>query len=98
MICVRICVSVEYRDSKPKRTARSWPGASSSTELRTKPADAIQKGLRGLRPVVDGYLIREDLSMTFAQGGEKDVDLLRPAIRTAKAYPTGRPMGTRRAA
>jgi para-nitrobenzyl esterase len=51
-------------------------GVSTLADLRTKPADEIQKDLRGAGLIVDGKYIPEDLSVTFARGKQKDVDLL----------------------
>ena len=52
-------------------------GVTSIADLRAKSTDEIAAGLRvpaGL--VVDGYLIPEDLSTTFAQGRQNEVDVL----------------------
>jgi para-nitrobenzyl esterase len=51
-------------------------GAASIAELRAKPADEILRGLRGAGIVVDGYLVPEDLSATFADGRQHAVDVL----------------------
>ena len=51
-------------------------GASSLAEMRAKSAADIQKDFRGARPIVEGYLIPEDLSLTFANGRQQDVDTL----------------------
>ena len=51
-------------------------GVSSLAELRTTPADEIQKDLRGAGLIVDGKYIPEDLSATFARGRQNDVDLM----------------------
>ncbi len=53
-------------------------GVTSIADLRAKSTDEIAAGLRvpaGL--VVDGYLIPEDLSTTFAQGRQNEVDRAR---------------------
>ena len=52
-------------------------GVTSLADLRAKSTEEIGAGLRapaGL--VIDGYLIPEDLSITFAQGRQNDVDVL----------------------
>ena len=36
----------------------------------------MQKGGRGLRPIIDGWYIREDLSIAFAQGRQHEADVL----------------------
>ena len=52
-------------------------GVTSLAELRAKSTDEVAAGIRvpaGL--VIDGYLIPEDLSVTFAQGRQSEVDVL----------------------
>ena len=49
---------------------------SSIADLRTKPAEDIQRDLRGAGLIVDGKYIPEDLSVTFARGKQNAVDLL----------------------
>jgi para-nitrobenzyl esterase len=51
-------------------------GASSIADLRAKPAAEVFAAIRGGNLVVDGYLIPEDLSLTFAAGRQNPVDLL----------------------
>ena len=51
-------------------------GAKSLAELRAQPAEAIQKAGRGMGPVVDGYLIKEDPGKVFAAGKQIDVPVL----------------------
>ena len=51
-------------------------GAHSLADLRAKSAEEIQKDFRGARPIVEGYLIPEDLSLTFANGRQQDVETL----------------------
>lgn len=53
-------------------------GAGTLAELRAEPADEIFDGLRagGLGLVVDGYLIPEDLSLTFNADRQNPVDVL----------------------
>ena len=50
-------------------------GTSSLAELRALPADQISK-LRGQGMIVDGKIITEDLSITFANGRQNPVDVL----------------------
>jgi para-nitrobenzyl esterase len=45
-------------------------------ELRAKSADEISKGLRGAGMIADGWVIPEDLSLTFAAGRQNSVDVL----------------------
>jgi para-nitrobenzyl esterase len=51
-------------------------GIGSVAEARTKPAPEIFTAIRGGNLVVDGYVIPEDLSLTFANGRQNSVDLL----------------------
>ncbi|HZF28364.1 MAG TPA: carboxylesterase family protein [Gammaproteobacteria bacterium] len=51
-------------------------GAKSIGELRAMPAADVFAKIRGGNLVVDGYLIPEDLSLTFAAGKQNGVDLL----------------------
>jgi para-nitrobenzyl esterase len=51
-------------------------GAKSLAELRAKPADVILKGGRGVGPIVDGWLIREDPGKVFAEGRQIAVPVL----------------------
>jgi para-nitrobenzyl esterase len=51
-------------------------GIGSIADARTKPAAEIFAALRGGGLVVDGQLIPEDLSLTFAKGRQNAVDLL----------------------
>jgi para-nitrobenzyl esterase len=51
-------------------------GAKSVQELRAMPAQDVFSSIRGGNLVVDGYLIPEDLSLTFAAGRQNAVDLL----------------------
>jgi carboxylesterase type B len=44
--------------------------------LRAKPADEIQRGMETGRLVVDGHYVTEDISITIAEGRQKQVDLL----------------------
>jgi para-nitrobenzyl esterase len=51
-------------------------GIASLADLRAKPAQEVFTAIRGGNLVVDGYLIPEDLSLTFANGRQNAVDLL----------------------
>src|SRR4051812_17819951 len=50
-------------------------GIKSIAELRAKPVAELPN-LPGNGLVIDGYLIPEDLSITFANGKQNDVDVL----------------------
>ncbi|HEX5230444.1 MAG TPA: carboxylesterase family protein [Bryobacteraceae bacterium] len=52
-------------------------GASSIAELRAKPADELLKNARGpFAVVVDGWMVPEDLSITYQNHKQNDVDVL----------------------
>jgi para-nitrobenzyl esterase len=51
-------------------------GIKSIAEARAKPVAEVFAAIRGGGLVVDGYLIPEDLSLTFANGRQNAVDLL----------------------
>jgi para-nitrobenzyl esterase len=51
-------------------------GAKSIAELRARPAADIFRTIRGGGLVVDGYLIPEDLSLTYTASRQSPVDLL----------------------
>lgn len=51
-------------------------GAKSLAELRAQPAEAILKNGRGVGPIVDGWLIREDPGKVFAEGKQIEVPVL----------------------
>jgi para-nitrobenzyl esterase len=56
--------------------AASALGTTSLADLRARSTDEIQKGLRGAGLTVDGWVIPEDLSATFAQGRQNAADVL----------------------
>ena len=66
------------RESAEERSvqAATQAGANSLAELRALSAEQVQQGLRGQGMIVDGYIIPEDLSITFAQGRQNPVDVL----------------------
>jgi para-nitrobenzyl esterase len=45
-------------------------------ELRAKPTDEISRTLSGAGMIVDGWIIPQDASLTFAQGRQQPVDVL----------------------
>lgn len=51
-------------------------GLKSLAELRAMPAQDAQTKIRGQGMIVDGWIIPEDLSITFAQGRQNKVDVL----------------------
>jgi para-nitrobenzyl esterase len=69
-------------------------GAKSLAELRAKPLNElalqVQSGL-----VIDGYLIPEDLSFTFANGKQNDVDVLAGSNKDENTFGGGGGRGGR---
>ena len=51
-------------------------GAPTLAELRAMPAADVHAKIRGQGMVVDGWIIPEDLSITFAQGRQNKVDVI----------------------
>lgn len=51
-------------------------GATSLAQLRAMPASEISTKLRGQGLIVDGWVIPEDMSVTFAAGRQNPVDVL----------------------
>jgi len=45
-------------------------------ELRARSTDEVQKTLRGSGMIIDGWIVPEDLSVTFAQGKQNPVDVI----------------------
>ena len=66
------------RADMEKRTmdAATKLGTTSLDALRALPAADIAKAFRGQGMIVDGKIITEDLSITFAQGRQNPVDVL----------------------
>jgi para-nitrobenzyl esterase len=46
------------------------------TELRARSTDEVVRTLRGSGMIVDGWIVPEDLSITFAEGRQNPVDLI----------------------
>jgi len=51
-------------------------GAKTLAEARAKSTDDITKGVRGAGMIIDGWIVPEDESITFAQGRQNGVDVL----------------------
>jgi para-nitrobenzyl esterase len=51
-------------------------GAETLAQLRALPAAEVQQKLRGHGMIIDGKIITEDLSITFAEGRQNPVDVL----------------------
>ena len=60
----------------PDRDGKPAPPLPSLKELRAKSTDEITALLRGAGMIIDGWMVPEDLSITFAQGRQHAVDVL----------------------
>ena len=60
----------------PGRGGEPAPALPSLAELRAKSTDEITALVRGAGMIIDGWMVPEDLSMTFAQGRQNAVDVL----------------------
>jgi para-nitrobenzyl esterase len=84
----RIALTLTLAEAEQEgTTAAAALGAKSLAELRAVPADRLQKDARGTRPTVDGWYIREDLSAAFAQGHQKEVDVLVGSNKDEATFP-----------
>jgi para-nitrobenzyl esterase len=71
----RMLTRTEAEEAGQKEAAKV--GASSLAELRAKSADVIQQRMTpGGRLVIDGWFVKEDVSVTLAARRQKRVDLL----------------------
>lgn len=52
------------------------PAQPSLAELRTRSTEEVSKTVRGRGMIIDGYIIPEDLSITFAQRRQNPVDVI----------------------
>ena len=52
------------------------PAQPTLAELRKRSTEEVSKTVRGRGMIIDGYIIPEDLSMTFAQGRQNPVDVI----------------------
>lgn len=66
------------RESAEERTmdAARELGAETLADLRALPAQEVFSGIRGQGMIIDGHVIPEDLSITFAEGRQNPVDVL----------------------
>ena len=75
------------RAEHPQRFRGGLPGASKAAEetpsnfpplaeLRARSAEEVEKTLRGSGMIVDGWIVPEDLSITYAQGRQNPVDVI----------------------
>jgi len=64
------------RQQAEQPTGRSRAPLVSLAELRAKSAEEIARMLSGAGMIVDGWIIAQDESLTFAQGRQQPVDVL----------------------
>jgi para-nitrobenzyl esterase len=65
------------------------PPLSPLGELRAKSTDDISASLRGAGMIIDGWIVPEDLSITFAQGRQNAVDVLVGANKDEGSFNAG---------
>jgi para-nitrobenzyl esterase len=67
-----------FRGGPPgaQQTPEAPPPLPSLAELRGRSTDEVAKTLRGTGMVIDGWIVPEDLSITYAQGRQNPVDVL----------------------
>src|SRR5690606_27268136 len=66
-------------------------GAETLAALRALPAEEVQQKLRGQGMIVDGRIITEDLSITFANGRQNPVDVLVGSNEDEGSFAAGPP-------
>ncbi len=59
-----------------QKNAEPPPPLPSLAELRSRSTDEVVKTMRGSGMVIDGWIIPEDLSITYAQGKQNPVDVI----------------------
>jgi para-nitrobenzyl esterase len=64
------------RDEQATVQAAEKAGVHSLAEMRAMSAEDVMKNFRGQGMMIDGYIIPEDLSKTFAEGKQNAVDVL----------------------
>ncbi|QZH75227.1 MAG: carboxylesterase family protein [Erythrobacter sp.] len=69
-------VEREAAEARTLATAQEKFGTTSLAALRALPANEVHANLPGQGMIVDGHIIPEDLSITFAQGRQLRVDVL----------------------
>jgi para-nitrobenzyl esterase len=73
----------------PGRDGAAAPPLPPLAELRAKSTDDISASLRGAGMIVDGWIVPEDLSITFAQGRQTAVDVLVGANKDEGSFNAG---------
>lgn len=69
-------VEPEAAETRTLATAQERLGTTSLADLRALPATEIHASIPGQGMIVDGWIIPEDLSVTFAEGRQLPVDVL----------------------
>jgi para-nitrobenzyl esterase len=59
-----------------QKNAEPPPPLPSLAELRGRSTEEVMKTLRGSGMIIDGWIVPEDLSITFAQGKQNPVDVI----------------------
>jgi para-nitrobenzyl esterase len=62
-------------------------GVTSLAELRAKTAEELLKGGRGLFPIVDGWYVKEDPTIAFAEGRQHEADVLVGSNKDEGTFP-----------
>ena len=63
-------------DGPPAGPPPPAPPLPPLAELRARPTDEVVKTLRGAGMIIDGWIVPEDLSITFANGKQNAVDVI----------------------
>ena len=63
-------------DAQPSTAAPSSPPLPPLAELRARSTEEVTKTLRGSGMIIDGWIVPEDLSITFARGKQNPVDVI----------------------
>lgn len=66
-------------------------GAVTAADLRALSEDEVTQNLRGFGMMIDGWVVPEDLSITFAEGRQNKVDVLTGTNRDEGSFLPGAP-------
>jgi para-nitrobenzyl esterase len=81
----------EAMEQATMKAAEQAFGTTSIAELRKLPAEEVHAKLRGQGMIVDGAIITEDLSKTFAEGRQNPVDVLVGSNEDEGSFAAGPP-------
>ena len=62
--------------AQPAAAEAPAPPLPSLAELRARSTEEVAKTMRGSGMIIDGWIVPEDLSITFAQGKQNPVDVI----------------------